>query len=297
MKIKNAAIIAVILFLYTSVFAHPTGNIITVGEHVLWSYINPIDNPNHYACVMIWERGSEPKVLIQSEFAASDYMLYNNLNEIYIVERKYLQSSNSFEIRVLKLKVDEKPNVIWDWFKDEYRIGESGFVMLSDYQMVFGKYPHIFSLTKGEKPQKYFEFSHPIKKIRGIENKQILLLSENSCYLVEQNGTILKQWNNLIENNVENTPLNLNVIFDADYSSGELLLAYWGNRSFDLINPTGERKTILKQSEPLTPHWTAFWNKEKLLFSSKLIFDGSTPKPHLILINAENEQEIIWSSQ
>jgi len=211
LKIKNAAIVAVIFFLYTSVLAHPTGNIITFGEHVLWSYINPIDNPNHYACVMIWERGSEPKVLIQSEFAASDYMLYNNLNDIYIIERKYLQSSDSFEIRVLKLKVGEKPNVIWDWFKDEYRIGESGFFMLSDYQMVFGKNPQIFSFTKGEKPQKYFEFSHPIKKIRRVEHNQIILLSENSCYLVEQNGTILKQWNNLIESNVENAPLNLNV--------------------------------------------------------------------------------------
>jgi hypothetical protein len=82
-----------------------------------------------------------------------------------------------------------------------------------------------------------------------------------------------------------------------DYSSGELLFAYWGNRSFDLINSNGKRQTLIKQSEPLTPHWTVFWNKEKLMFSSNLIFDGSTPKPHLILINKENKQEIIWSSQ
>jgi hypothetical protein len=169
--------------------------------------------------------------------------------------------------------------------------------MLSDKKMVFGNYPEIYVLKKGEKPKKYFEFKQPIKRIREVENKRILLLGDNSCYLVQQNGTILKQWNKLIESSVEQAPLNRNQIFDADYSKGELLLAYWGKRSFDLINPGGKRETILKQPEPLTPHWVAFWNDEKLLFSSRLIFDGSTPKPYLILIDEQNRQKVLWSAQ
>lgn len=296
MKIKRSLWVAFILFFTSYVYAHPTGNMISVGENVLWSYINPIDDPNHYACVMIWKKGSEPTVFIQSEYAASDYMLYNNQNEIYIVERKFSQTTDKFEVRVMKTRVGEKPEVIWDWFQDDYRIGEGGFFMLSDRQMVFGKYPEIYSMKKGKKPRKYFEFNHPVKRIRAVENNQILLLGESSCYLVKQNGTILKQWNELIDNGLENAPLNRNQIFDADYSNGELLLSYWGKRSFDLINAGGVRQVILEQSEPLTPHWVAFAENAKLLFSSRLVFDGSTPKPHLILLNERNDKTVLWST-
>lgn len=298
MKTQNIRITilsTVLIFLSSYAFAHPTGNMITVGENVLWSYINPINDPNHYACVMIWKKNSQPKVFIQSEYAASDFMLYNKQNEIYIIERKFLQASDEFQIRVLKSTIGTLPKVIWDWFKDDYRIGEGGFFMLSDHQIVFGKYPEIYSLKKGEHPTTYFEFDIPINRIRAVKNNQILLLGENSCYLVQQNGDILKQWNDLIDPTAENVPMNRNQVFDVDYSKEDLLLSYWGRRSFDLINASGKRKIILQQSEPYTPHWVAFWNKEKLLFSSKLIFDGSTPKPHLVLMDDNNQSQVIWN--
>ena len=297
MNIRTAAFITVFLVFHSAVFAHPTGNMITIGEAVLWSYINPVNDPEHHACVMIWKKDTEPKVLIQSEFAASDYMLYSNQNDVYIVERKFLPATDAFEIRLLKFKFETKPTVIWDWFKAEHRIGEGGFFMLSDNRMVFGDYPDIYSLEKGKKPQKYFDFNHPIKRIREVENHQILLLGDSSIYLVQQNGRILKQWHELIDNSVADAPLNRNQIFDADYSNGALLLAYWGKRSFELITPGGNRQTIVKQSEPLTPHWVVFWNNEKLLFSSKLIFDGSTPEPHLTLLTDQNNEKVIWSIQ
>ena len=293
-NIKSTIFGAVLLFLTSFTYAHPTGNMITVGENVLWSYINPINDPNHYACVMIWTKGYQPKVFIQSEYPASDFMLYNKQNEIYIIERKFLQASDEFQIRVLKSTIGSKPKVIWNWFKDDNRIGEGGFFMLSDNQMVFGKYPEIYSLKKGEQPTKHFEFDNPINRIRAVENNQILLLGDNSCYLVQQNGDILKQWSDLIDPTLENAPMNRNQVFDADYYKEDLLLSYWGRRSFDLIDASGKREIILQQSEPYTPHWVAFWNKEKLLFSSQLIFDGSTPKPNLSLLDEGNNQSIIW---
>lgn len=296
-KVKNIIIIFPILFVTITAFAHPTGNMITVGDNALWSYINPINDPNHKACIMIWNKNSKPKIFIQSEYSASDFMLYNNHNEIYIIERRYLQTTQDFEIRVLKTTIDTKPKVIWNWFKDKWRIGEGGFFMLSDSKMVFGKYPEIYSIKKGEIPIKYFEFDQPIKRIRAIENNRILLLGNNDCYLTQQNGIILKQWNELADNQVKNAPLNRNQIFDADYKNGKLLLAYWGKRSFELIDETGEQQNILQQSEPLTPHWVAFLGNEKLMFSSKLVFNGSTPKPYLISLKGKNDKKVIWNEQ
>lgn len=296
MKIYSYILTLVIFTLASFAFAHPTGNMVVIGENVLWSYINPINDPNHFACVMIWTEGSQPKVYIQSEYAASDFMLYNNQDELYIIERRFLQASDEFQLRVLKSKIGENPRIIWDWFKDDYRIGESGFFMLSDNQMVFGKYPEIYSLKKGEQPIKYFKFDHPIKRIRAVEHDQILLLSDNACYLTRQNGSIMKQWDRLIDNNIKDAPLNRNQIFDADYKSGNLLYAYWGKRSFEWIDKNGKRQTLLQQSVPFTPHWVGFWKNEKLLFSSKLIFDGSTPKPHLVLINEKKQSQVVWET-
>lgn len=296
-KIHTIILTALMLIQSLPVFAHPTGNMITSGDHVLWSYINPIDDSSHKACVMIWNKNSEPRIFIQSEYPASDYMLYSNQNEIYIVERRHLQAAQVFEVRVLKTTVGTKPKVIWNWFQDEWRIGEGGFFMRSDNQMVFGKYPEIYSLKKGEKPLIFFEFNPPIKAIRAVENNHILLLGDNSCYLTEQNGTILNQWHKLIDNGVKNAPLNRNQIFNADYKNGKLLLAYWGKRSFELVDETGVQKTILQQTNPLTPHWVAFLGIEKLLFSSKLIFDGSTPKPYLVILDEKNDKKIIWNAQ
>lgn len=111
---------------------------ITLGEHVLWSYINPINDPTHYACVMIWKKGTQPKVLLQSAFPASDFMLSTKNDEIYIIERKFLETSDEFHVRILKTSIGKEPTVIWDWFKDEYRIGEGGFFMKSDTHLVFG---------------------------------------------------------------------------------------------------------------------------------------------------------------
>lgn len=296
-NIKNIFPGAVLFFITSLTFAHPTGNMITVDDHVLWSYINPINDSNHFACVMIWKKGAEPKVYFQSEFAASDFLLYNNHHEIYLIERKFIQASDEFQIRVLKSTIGTEPVVVWDWSKDDYRIGEGGFFMLSDHQMVFGKYPEIYTLEKGGKPTKYFEFDHPINRIRAVEDHQILLLAEESCYLVQQDGRILTKWDELLDSGVENAPLSRNQLFDADYSKGDLLLSYWGRRSFDFIGKNGKHQILLQQTDPMTPHWVAFWKMEKLLFSSRLIFDGSTPQPQLTLMNEQNKPTIIWSTQ
>ncbi|WP_303612952.1 hypothetical protein [Cyclobacterium sp. 1_MG-2023] len=56
-----------------------------------------------------------------------------------------------------------------------------------------------------------------IKRIRAVENNNILILTENDCYLTQQNGVILEHWPKLTEDEVEEAPLNRNQIFDADF--------------------------------------------------------------------------------
>ncbi|WP_299550858.1 hypothetical protein [Seonamhaeicola sp.] len=90
MNVKYILLIVALLHQLT-LLAHPTGNMIVVGDTVMWPYIDPIDNMQHHACIMSWRKGTKPGIILKSEFSASNFMLSNNSNVIYIIKRNYVK--------------------------------------------------------------------------------------------------------------------------------------------------------------------------------------------------------------
>jgi len=293
-KRPNTLLIFFAVLFSVTLQAHPTGNMVVVDNSVLWSYINPIDDTDHHACVMIWSEGKKPRPFITSDFPASDFMIYVKDKFIYLIERRHVPASDIFEIRLLKTDLNGETKIIWPWFEDEWRIGEGGFSMRSDTEMIFCRYPELFVIRKGETPRPFLNLDLKIKSARFLEDGNMLLLSDDMCWLTDQRGAILRKWENLTEASVDEPPLGRNQIFDVDYRKGELLTAYWGKRSFYRISDSGDRKTIVQLKNPYVPHWVAFIGNRKLLFASKLVFDGSTPKPLLILQESDGTSSDIW---
>lgn len=287
-------IVYLVILDVTLLLSHPTGNMIVVGENVIWSYVHPIDDPQHHAVIMIWKEGKKPIPWITSMYSSSDFMLYNEGEQIFIIERRYIQESDHHEIRILKTKLGAGIEEIWPWFVDEYRIGEAGFVMTSDTSILFASYPDLLLLRKGEKPIPFFKFKEPIKRLRGVAENQLLLLSDRDCFLTDYSGKELKRWKKLIRKKVRQPPLERNQIFDMDYHNGSLLIAYWGNRSFELFNSRGKRKVLIQEDDPFTPHWVAFKDGNQLLFASNLVFNGSNPRPKLVLMKDNENIQPIW---
>lgn len=261
--------------------AHPTGNMVIHREHLLWSYVYPLDDPEHHACVMIWDKKSEPKTYIISEFPASDWMIYASAESLYLIERRYLADKDEFQFRVLKGNLSEKPWEIWPWTDDLWRTGEAGFIMESDHSMIFCAYPDVLRMVKGGKPEKYLETDQPVRKVKEVSDGNLLLLGESHCDLVNPSGVILRTWNKLLKQYPDDPPLNRNMIFDADYLNGKLVIAYWGNRSFELFSGRNERKILKKFDPPWAPHWVAFEGKTVYLFAS-CIEAGKNPRPQLL---------------
>ncbi|NVK52835.1 MAG: hypothetical protein HWD85_07855 [Flavobacteriaceae bacterium] len=274
--IKNISVFFCIVASTSLINAHPNGNIIvTKNGCVLWPYVSPVGDIAHHASVMLWDQESKPRLFLKSEYEASDFFLYTKDNDVYIIERKFVNSKNRFESRILKTSTNfEKPKVIWPWFDDQWYIGVGGFKMLSDSELIFTKYPNIYSLKKDKNPTIYFNFSSAINKMRPVANNKLLLLGENTAWLTDERGEIIKQWNNLIEELQGDIPLNSNSIRDIDYTNGNLLIAYWGKRSFELIDTNNNRKTLIQQQKHWVPHWVAYLDDVPLLFSSFLDFEN-----------------------
>ena len=132
-------------------WAHPTGNLLVVGEQVLWSYISPVEDPDHKACIMSWKPGTDPIVLLQSEYPASDFMLSARGEEIYAVERRYLAAEDRFESRVLKLGPGKTAEEIWPWFPDSWHVGEAGFFMRSpDPALTHSPLRHVLVMKRAQ---------------------------------------------------------------------------------------------------------------------------------------------------
>jgi len=266
---------------------------VVAGDHVLWSYVFPVKDKGHHACVMIYNPGSQPRPLITSQFPASDYMIYNHEEDIYLIERRYIAAENSCKSRLLMTDLSGNVKVLWPWFDDKWRIGEGGFIVNKNSEIIFVRYPSIYKIKKGAEPTPYFKTDVPIKRMREIDTNHVLLLSDDGCMLTDKKGLILKQWSNLLEAHISNAPLKRNQIFDADYKDDTLLIAYWGKRSFETVDSKGNRTVIKQQKEPFAPHWVAFFGSDQLLFSSKLEFNGNNPLPRLIHSGAK--EKIIWA--
>ncbi len=259
--------------------AHPTGNMVVAGEYVLWPYVDPVNDPDHHACVMAWKPGSDPEVLLRSEHAGSDFMLYAVDETIWLIERR--NRNDQFEIRLLRMEVGKTHEIIWDWRVDERRIGEGGFFVDDDGSVIFGAYPGIFRLANGSTPEKYFNFDHPIRRIRRLSGDTLLLLGESTAWLTDKQGRILREWSNLTDPDAPDAPLSRNMLFDIDYREGQLLTAYWGQRRFDLVKRDGSIETVYELEDPLVPHWVAYYKDNVMLFASEIVFDGRNPAPCL----------------
>lgn len=264
-----------------------------VGNQILWSYIFPLNDKDHHACVMIYNAGSQPRPLITSQFPASDFMIYNRDKDIYLIERRYVAAENLFKSRLLKTDLSGNINVLWPWFDDKWKIGEGGFILNHDKEILFVSYPSIYIIKKDQEPVLYIEADVPIKRMREIDTNHMLLLSDKGCMLTDKKGSIFKEWSDLVEDHIFNAPLKRNQIFDADYKDGTLLIAYWGKRSFETVDGNGNRTVIKQEKEPFTPHWVAFFGSNRLLFSSKLEFNGNNPLPRLIMNGVK--EKIIWA--
>ena len=282
-------------------YGHPSGSMIAVGDKVYWSYVSPMGDIDHHACIMVWDQKGKPKELLVSAHPASDFILSPAGNDFYALERRHNSRIVKSEARLLHINSEGISKEVWPWFVDEWNIGIGGFFMLNESEMVFANHPGIYKMNKGAKPYPYFEFQSEVSRIKQVPDGKLLLFNRENCWLTDVEGNELKSWKNLADPYVESAPLDRNIIFDVDYKNDELLIAYWGGKKFELIDKTNQKRVIKVMKSNYVPHWVAFLGNKKLLFSSYLDFDNPfnhdksrTTIAPLLLLYSDFEFNTIW---
>ena len=275
-------------------FAHPQGSLIVFKGHVLWTFVYPITDRQHHSSVFIWDKKSAPKTLISSEFSGSDFFLYPTEEKLYIVESKSNAGGNH-TFRLLSWRLGGDIEELWPWQDTDWNVGSNGFYLTSGDELVFAKYPNLYKVSRGTNPTLFFTFDQPIHRMRKVASGEVLLLATESIALLDEHLAKKSVWSNLINANIEDAPINRNMIFGMDYNAHSLLFAYWGSRSFVMINEAGESDQIHQVEKPFTSHLVAFDGDEIYLFA--LVINPPDPVlPELFQLKA-GAVRTIWGGE
>ena len=243
--------------LIVPVAAHPTGSMLVINGTLLWSYVCPLDDTEHHACVMRFDEENGVRPWLTSTFTASDWMMAPAPNnQVFLAERHFDQIQQINKVRLLVASVGVTPRELISWFDDVHRFGEGGFAVLEDGRFLFARYPKLYILNKDGTTTVWREWPAPVYGLRQTQDGSLLIRGEAQAWLTAHDGTLLKSWSGLLQQLTQEPPFMGNRIFDADYCADSLGIAYWGKRRFDVIKTTS-RTVLMSFNQPWLPHAVA----------------------------------------
>ena len=283
-----------LLFFATRCWSHPTGNMMIVGETLLWSYVYPLDDTAHRACLMVWDEEGGARPWLVSEHAASNWMVAPaDSDEVYLIERYYDPAMDAFWMRMLRAEIGVDPVEVWPWGVDPHRLGEGGFAVLADGRVLFARYPNIYTQERGQEPTIWRVWPQPVSAIHPLADGRLLIRSTEAIWLVSATGEIEQYWGGLLQEITGDAPFAGNRIFDADFGHGGLWVAYWGQRRFERYTDKQAPILVKQLASPWLPHAVAAGKQDAFLLASS-VDPGRAVRPRLWRWK-EQGLELIWS--
>ena len=253
------------------------GSVLALGEKLLWTYVWPVGDVPHHACVMVWDEQQGARPWLVSRHQASDWLLApDGAGGVYLVERRYLGARDAHEIRLLHAQTGEEPTELYPWAADPDRVGAGGFAVLGEDALLYARYPGLFTLsldgTSLEGTRQPWEADGPdtVLALRRLADGRLLLRGEDEIWLVGADGAPEHRWTGLLEEGGETPSIGGNQLFDADLGAGGLWVAYWGRRRFERHDAGGRRRVLLQLQAPWVPHGVAVNGHEAFMLASSI---------------------------
>lgn len=289
---KNIYTILIIIFIAAEVYSHPSSSMMFFDGSLYWVYISPVDDVNHKAAIMKWNKNDGVSTFIVSEFSASDFSLSKSDDGGFYILESYF-SGEEYRARLLHFTVDAGIRESILWFTSPERTAQHGFFVDESGRIVYCHFPNVYLREADGTLAKWENFDFEIHSLTSESNDQYLLRGESKVELIDKNGNVIFNWYDLLKEDIDDPPFGGNMIYDADYENGKLILAYWGDRSFDLIE-NGKRFSLKRLMHPYIPH-AALINGEEYFLLASTIAPGEYNKINPVLWKySDGNTELLW---
>lgn len=253
--------------------SHPWGGLVIDSEgNIYFTFICPLVDNDHYACVWKIDPELELSETLRSNRSPSDIVLTRNpLRSIYAAERT--GNNPSYNNSLWRLSSSDDEVQILDT-RDQNVFHIQAYAVDSNGTIYFAKEHSIYK-RDNEANVTELNIPFPNKERIGLlefsSNGDLYILSGEDLYRFD--GTNLELIaEDLREKDPENIPFRgANILFDmAIDENGSIYLAYYGNRSVIKVTPDGAKSTILEAEGPWSPHGVDIFNGELYVLESTL---------------------------
>lgn len=266
----------IILFCFCISFSHPWGGlVIDKYGNIYFSFVSPMTEFDHYACVWKIDTKLQLSEYIKSPSSPSDIVLSRTLErKIFAAER--LNHNGRFTSRLWQLNEDSYQEVI-SRTRDENEFLTQAFLVDDSGNLIYAVMNRLFSKnTQGKTEVLDYDFKfNQISNLAWGPDSSIYILGGNQLFRKDKNAEIELIAKSITENDPDDLPFaGANIIFDMTVDElGNVFLAYYGNKRILKIQPNGTR-SVFSISSPWIPHGIDYYQGEIYILESRSVSDS-----------------------
>ncbi len=249
---------------------HPWGGLaIDSDGNLYFTFICPLVDEDHYACVMKIDSFSVLSEVLKSSRSPSDIVLERTPNHtIYAAERTGSQSS--YRNTLWKLNSDTFEQALSTINQSMFHI--QAYALDNEGRIYFSKENQILVKENlSATPKLLIESDERISLIEWGPSEVLYFMARGNIYKYQNQKKQL-----IVENLRKPDPDNLpfqgaNIFFDMVVDENEnIYLAYYGNREILKVDTAGKVTSILSSEAPWSPHGIDIYNGEIYVLESTI---------------------------
>ncbi|MGN8226139.1 hypothetical protein [Gracilimonas sp. BCB1] len=261
----------ILLFNPQTASAHPWGGLVIDQQgNIYFTFICPFVDDDHYACVWQIDNQQNLKQVLESSHSPSDIILSRSPDRlIYGAERN--NAAGGYQARLWKINGRDNELIIKPT-TDEELFFIQAYAVAEDGKVYFARENRLFQRNESGQVLE-IELPPGIDRIDDLAwglNNKLYILDRESIKVMEEGGSVSVLATGLKEDDPENIPFSgANILFDFTVDrTGNVYLAYYGNRRVLKVTPEGEVSVFLESEAPWSPHGVDVFNGEVYVLES-----------------------------
>ncbi len=258
----------VLLLLPIPTHSHPWGGLVIDNNgNIYFSFICPIVDDHHYACLMKIDENGELVEVLKANRSPSDIVLTRTSSRSIYAAMRSGQNPNYLN-QLWAIYESRNEKILESRGSDDFHI--QAFVVSENGELTYSIEGEIIHSQTRRELIADAEFNY-IQLMTPGPNNSIYFIADYNLYRFEDSEVHIIA-TDLRDNSPENLPFRgANILFDMVVDeANNVYVAYYGNREVFKITAEGNKSTIYESTEPFSPHGIDYYNGEIYILESSI---------------------------